>query len=58
MLVDLARNDLSRNGHDVQVEKYRRSTIFRIHLVSKVTAIYMKKLQPCKLLLIPFQQEL
>jgi anthranilate synthase component 1 len=24
-----------------------------IHLVSKVTAIYMKKLQPCKLLLIP-----
>jgi hypothetical protein len=23
MLVDLARNDLSRNGHDVQVEKYR-----------------------------------
>jgi hypothetical protein len=27
-------------------------------LVSKVTAIYMKKLQPCKLLLIPFQQEL
>jgi anthranilate synthase component 1 len=30
MLVDLARNDLSRNGHDGQVEKYRRSTIFRI----------------------------
>jgi len=39
MLVDLARNDLSRNGHDVQVEKYREVQFFShvIHLVSKVT---------------------
>lgn len=40
MLVDLARNDLSRNGHGVQVETYREVQFFShvIHLVSKVTA--------------------
>ncbi len=32
MLVDLARNDLSRNGHDVKVEKYKRSSIFSLTL--------------------------
>ena len=39
MLVDLARNDLSRNGHDVSVETYREVQFFShvIHLVSKVT---------------------
>jgi anthranilate synthase component 1 len=39
MLVDLARNDLSRNGHNVNVEKYREVQFFShvIHLVSKVT---------------------
>lgn len=39
MLVDLARNDLSRNGHNVQVEKYRDVQFFShvIHLVSKVS---------------------
>jgi anthranilate synthase component I len=39
MLVDLARNDLSRHGHDVQVEKYCEVQFFShvIHLVSKVT---------------------
>lgn len=39
MLVDLARNDLSRNGHEVTVEKYREVQFFShvIHLVSKVT---------------------
>ncbi|MBK0369872.1 anthranilate synthase component I family protein [Flavobacterium agrisoli] len=39
MLVDLARNDLSRNGHDVTVERYREVQFFShvIHLVSKVT---------------------
>lgn len=38
MLVDLARNDLSRNGHNVEVEKYREVQFFShvIHLVSKV----------------------
>lgn len=39
MLVDLARNDLSRHGHSVNVEKYREVQFFShvIHLVSKVT---------------------
>ena len=41
MLVDLARNDLSRNGSVVQVENYREVQFFShvIHLVSKVTGI-------------------
>ena len=40
MLVDLARNDLSRHGTDVTVETYREVQFFShvIHLVSKVTA--------------------
>ncbi len=39
MLVDLARNDLSRNGSEVKVETYREAQFFShvIHLVSKVT---------------------
>ncbi|WP_378186975.1 anthranilate synthase component I family protein [Aquimarina sp. W85] len=39
MLVDLARNDLSRNGSQVTVENYREVQFFShvIHLVSKVT---------------------
>lgn len=40
MLVDLARNDLSRHGKNVAVETYREVQFFShvIHLVSKVTA--------------------
>ena len=40
MLVDLARNDLSRNGSQVRVEKFREVQFFShvIHLVSKVTS--------------------
>jgi anthranilate synthase component I len=40
MLVDLARNDLSRHGSMVKVETYREVQFFShvIHLVSKVTA--------------------
>ena len=39
MLVDLARNDLSRHGSEVKVEKYKEIQFFShvIHLVSKVT---------------------
>ncbi|NJY63419.1 anthranilate synthase component I family protein [Salinimicrobium sp. CDJ15-81-2] len=39
MLVDLARNDLSRHGSDVKVETYKEIQYFShvIHLVSKVT---------------------
>lgn len=38
MLVDLARNDLSRHGNNVEVETYREVQFFShvIHLVSKV----------------------
>ena len=41
MLVDLARNDLSRHGTTVEVATYRDVQFFShvIHLVSKVTAI-------------------
>ncbi len=44
MLVDLARNDLSRNATGVRVEEYREVQYFShvIHLVSKVTG-YKKK---------------
>lgn len=44
MLVDLARNDLSRHGSQVAVEKYREVQFFShvIHLVSKVTGIKHK----------------
>lgn len=39
MLVDLARNDLSRNGNNVAIETYKELQFFShvIHLVSKVT---------------------
>jgi len=39
MLVDLARNDLSRHGSQVKVDTYREAQFFShvIHLVSKVT---------------------
>ena len=38
MLVDLARNDLSRNAHDVQVDFYKEVQYYShvIHLVSRV----------------------
>jgi anthranilate synthase component 1 len=39
MLVDLARNDLSRNGSDVEVEKFKEIQFYShvIHLVSRVS---------------------
>lgn len=50
MLVDLARNDLSRNGSAVQVENYREVQFFShvIHLVSKVTAQKKKDISTMK----------
>ena len=41
MLVDLARNDLSRNGTDVEVEKFKEIQYYShvIHLVSKVSGL-------------------
>ncbi|WP_138433156.1 anthranilate synthase component I family protein [Winogradskyella algicola] len=45
MLVDLARNDLSRHGSNVTVENYREVQFFShvIHLVSKVTGTKNKE---------------
>jgi len=45
MLVDLARNDLSRNSNNVTVENYREVQFFShvIHLVSKVTGLLHSK---------------
>ena len=44
MLVDLARNDLSRHGYDVTVESYKEVQFFShvIHLVSRVSGIKKK----------------
>ena len=48
MLVDLARNDLSRSGNNVKVEKNREIQFYShvIHLVSKVTATLKEKIKP------------
>jgi len=50
MLVDLARNDLSRNGNTVSVENYREVQYFShvIHLVSKVTGMKKKDIPTMK----------
>ncbi|NJB70674.1 anthranilate synthase component 1 [Saonia flava] len=50
MLVDLARNDLSRNGNTVKVETYREVQYFShvIHLVSKVTGVKKKDIPTMK----------
>ena len=50
MLVDLARNDLSRNGNAVKVENYREVQFFShvIHLVSKVTGQKKKDIPTMK----------
>lgn len=44
MLVDLARNDLSRNCHDVKLEFYKHVQFYShvIHLVSRVSGIVEK----------------
>jgi anthranilate synthase component 1 len=50
MLVDLARNDLSRNCHDVYVEKYKEMQYYShvIHLVSRVRGTLDKDADPIK----------
>lgn len=50
MLVDLARNDLSRNGNMVHVENYREVQFFShvIHLVSKVAGQKKKDIPTMK----------
>lgn len=50
MLVDLARNDLSRNCHSVHVEKYKEMQYYShvIHLVSRVTGELNEGADPIK----------
>lgn len=50
MLVDLARNDLSRNCHDVQVEFYKEAQYYShvIHLVSRVSGELNPQANPIK----------
>ncbi|MFN8284491.1 MAG: anthranilate synthase component I family protein [Chitinophagales bacterium] len=51
MLVDLARNDLSRNGKNTKVEVYREVQYYShvIHLVSKVTSEIDEKTNKIKI---------
>ena len=50
MLVDLARNDLSRNCHDVKVDFYKDLQYYShvIHLVSRVSGEFDKEADPIK----------
>ena len=50
MLVDLARNDLSRNCHDVKVDFYKELQYYShvIHLVSRVSGTLDKDADPIK----------
>lgn len=50
MLVDLARNDLSRNAHDVEVEFFKEPQFYShvIHLVSRVSGILNDNANPIK----------
>ncbi|MFN0175110.1 MAG: anthranilate synthase component I family protein [Saprospiraceae bacterium] len=52
MLVDLARNDLSRNSKNVQVESFKQVEYYShvIHLVSKVNAVLEENYNPVKIL--------
>lgn len=51
MLVDLARNDLSRAGSNVEVETYKEVQYYShvIHLVSKVTGTLDDNVEPTKM---------
>ncbi len=52
MLVDLARNDLSINSHEVTVESFKQVEFYShvIHLVSKVSAVLEKNYNAIKVL--------
>lgn len=56
MLVDLARNDLSRNCHDVKVEFYKDMQFYShvIHLVSRVSGVPDDGADPIKLFIDTF----
>lgn len=50
MLVDLARNDLSRNAHDVEIEFFKEPQFYShvIHLVSRVSGELHEDTHPLK----------
>lgn len=50
MLVDLARNDLSRNAHDVKVDFFKEPQFYShvIHLVSRVSGLLNEDANPIK----------
>lgn len=52
MLVDLARNDLSKHGENVKVERHKEIQFFShvIHMVSKVSAEVSQELNPFQLI--------
>lgn len=52
MLVDLARNDLSKNSTIIKVEKFKEIEFYShvIHMVSKVSAQLQKNYNPIKIL--------
>ena len=56
MLVDLARNDLSRHGNMVNVENYKEVQFFShvIHLVSKVTGQKKQETPTMKVVVVDF----
>lgn len=56
MLVDLARNDLSRNCHEVKVEKYKELQYYShvIHLVSRVSGTLDNGADPIKVFIDTF----
>jgi anthranilate synthase component I len=56
MLVDLARNDLSRMCTEVEVSQYKKVNFYShvIHLVSEVTGKVEKEANPYKLLAVSF----
>ncbi len=52
MLIDLARNDLSKSGKNVTIDSYKKIEYYShvIHLVSKVSAELPKKYNPLQIL--------
>lgn len=56
MLVDLARNDLSKNSLKVKVEKYKKIKYFShvLHMVSKVSGKLKKNIYPIKIFIDTF----
>jgi anthranilate synthase component 1 len=58
MLVDLARNDLSKLGKNVTVSKLKEIQLFShvIHMVSEVTAELDEKTNPYEMIATTFQR--